>query len=300
MSSLISNLFYEVYANVLSVGWPRTLWPSPVLDLIRCQPELRLNLTRQELDVTSTQLLSAVNSLQLVHCEIVNYSNSSADRTPIQDFLLGKEKLEILHLTCTGSGVTVSDDAIQPYERMPAVKELVLDGYMWNHSPETAVRFWNWSRITHLELRMVPIIPFLATVTPEHLTNLRTLKVDGFCPEVVFKSEGCEFLIRLLDGIKALEHLNIFLHIDRIDEDLKEKLVHAISRHGRSLRSLEFRERKTATSRLIMHVPTLPKQMKYVAELKSWLTNVVELSLDNTTIEVEKQVSGDLRANLKI
>ena len=46
----------------------------------------------------------------------------------------------------------------------------------------------------------------------------------------------CEFLIRLLNGIKALEDLSIFLHIDRIDKDLKEKLVHAISRHGRSLR----------------------------------------------------------------
>ena len=275
------------------------VWPSAVIDLILLQPKLRLSLTSQELGGTSALLPSLFDPLRLVSCEIVNYSVSSDDRSPLQDFLLGRENLERLHLTCIGPGINVSDNAIYPHERMPAIKELVLDGYMWNHSPATAVRFWNWSRITHLELRMVPIIPFLTTVTPEHLTNLRTFKIDGFCPEILFKFEGCEFLIRLLHGIKALEDLSIFLHIDRIDEDLKEKLVHAISRHGRSMRSLEFRDRKTATSRLIMHVPTLPKQMKYVAELQSWLTNVVELSLDTTTIEVEKQVSGDLRANLK-
>ena len=31
--------------------------------------------------------------------------------------------------------------------------------------------------------------------------------------------------------------------------------------------------------------------MNYVAELKLWLTNVVELTLDNATIQVEKQVN---------
>lgn len=54
--------------------------------------------------------------------------------SPVQDVPLGRENLKILHLACTCPGVTVSDDAILPSERMPAVKELVLDGYMWNHS----------------------------------------------------------------------------------------------------------------------------------------------------------------------
>ena len=44
-----------------------------------------------------------------------------------------------------------------------------------------------------------------------------------------------------------------------------------------------------------MHIPTHPKQMKYMAELKSWLIDVVELNLDTTTIEVEKQVSSNPR-----
>lgn len=248
--------------------------------------------------MTSTQLLSAINPLQLVSCEILNYdsSSSSADRSPIQNFLLGKENLETLRLSCTGAGVAIPDVAIETHERMPAVKELLLDGYSWDHSPTTAVKFWNWSRISHLDLRRVPIIPFLSTVTPEHLVHLRTFKTDGFCPEMFVDSEVCQLFIRLVHGIKALEHLSIFLHFDRNDEDLKENLVRAISRHGSSLRSLEFGDRKENTAPLIVHVPTNPTQMKYVAELRSSLTNVVELSLDFTTIEVEKQVEPDPRA----
>ena len=245
--------------------------------------------------MSSGLLLSIINPAQLNSCHIINYSPSSEEWSPVQNFLVGKENLAVLHLTCTGPGVVIPDDVIHPYERMPAVKELVLDGYMWNHSPANAVRFWNWSRITHLELRRVPIIPFLATVTPEHLIHLRTFKTDGFNPEVLFKFEGCEFLIRLLHGIKALKNLSISLHIDRINEALKENLVRAISRHGKSLRSLEFGEQEEDTSPLLMHVPTHPTQMNYVAALKSWLTNVMELSLDTTTIEVEKQVNGDPR-----
>ena len=247
--------------------------------------------------MTSALLLSRLNHQQLASIQIVNYSHSLEERSPIQQSLLGKEDLEILHLSCTGPRVTVCDDAIQPSERMPAVKELVLDGYMWNHSPATAVNFWNWSRITHLELRRVPIIPFLSTVTPEHLVHLRTFKTDVFCPEIVPTFEGCKLLIRLLNGIKALENLSISLHIDRIDEDLKGNLVRAISRHGGSLRSFQFWEQKEDTSPLLPHVPTSPTQINCVAKLKPWLINVVELSLDTcTTIEVEKQVNCDPRA----
>ena len=268
------------------------------MKLIRCRPQLRLHLTRQELDVSSTQLLSAINPLQLVSCEIINYhcSSASADRSPIQNFLLGKENLEILHLTCTGEGVAIPDVAIEPRERMPAVKELILDGYSWDHSPTTAVKFWNWSRISHLELRRVIVTPFLSTVTPEHLVHLRTFKTDGCFSGMSWDFEVCQLLIWLVRGIKALEHLSIFLHIDPNDNDLKDNLVRAISGHGSSLKSLEFGELKANTLPMITHIPTHPTQMKYVAELRSSLTNVVELSLDFTTIEVEKQVKSDPRA----
>ena len=233
-----------------------------------------------------------IDPLQLVSCKLINFRRSSfwPGRSPIQDFLLGKKNLEVLHLTCTGANVAIPDVAIRSDGRMPAVKELILDGYNWEHSPRTAVEFWNWSRISHLELRRVSVVPFLSTVTPEHLVNLRTFKTDGFFDKMFFDFEVCQHLIQLVNGIKALEHLSIFLHIDPNDNDLKENLVRAILRHGGSLRSLEFAEQKDNTSPVIEHIPTHPTQMNYVAEFRSSLTNVVELSLDFTTIEVEKQV----------
>ena len=262
---------------------------------IHWRPDLRLSLTNQELDRTNARLLSNIYQPQLVSCKIVGYSVTSNDRSPLQDVFLGRDSLKILHLTCAGPGVMVSDDAILVSDRMPAIKELVLDGYMWSHSPATAVNFWNWSRITHLELRRVPIIPFLETVTPEHLIHLRTFKTDGFCPEIVFKFEGYKLVIRLLHEIKALKNLSISLHVDHIDEDLKNNLVRAISRHGRSLLSLEIGEQREDTNPLVLHLPTPPAPMVYVALLKSCLTNVVELSLETTTIKVEKQVNCDPR-----
>ncbi len=246
---------------------------------------------RQELDLTTKQYLTKLDPLQLVSCKIIQYSDGPdmlEFGSPLKEFLLGKENLEILHLACRGYDDAVPDDAIRSYERMPAVKELVLCGYSWNHSPTTAVRFWNWSRITHLELRRVPIVPFLATVTPEHLVNLRTFKTDGCCPDDFSMVEGCYLLCGLLCGIKALENLSMSLNFE--GEDLKAKLVRAISHHRTSLRSLEFGEQRNMNCTLF-HIPSHPTQINYVAALKLWLTNVVELSLDNATIQAEKQVS---------
>lgn len=41
----------------------------------------------------------------------------------------------------------------------------------------------------------------------------------------------------------------------------------------------------------IFHIPSHPTQINCVPALKLWLTNVVELSLDNATIQVMNQVS---------
>ncbi len=233
--------------------------------------------------------LSMLNPRQLVSCKILNYFERSQTRSPLKQFLLGKENLETLHLNCTGIDVALTENKIQSSERMPAVKELVLRGYHWNHSPVTAVQFWNWSRITHLELWRVPIMPFLATVKPEHLIHLRTFKTDGFCPgDAHLRNDVCSLLCELLYAIKALEDLSISLLWRGVDEKWKQHLVRAISRHGTSLRYLEF-EAQRYYEQLIIHVPSNPTQMNYVAELR--LTNVVELSLDNATIQVEKMVS---------
>ena len=251
---------------------------------------MRLSIVNQELDMAAALLLSKLNPLQLVSCKIMDYSKGSEGCSPVKKLLLGKENLETLHLACTARDHAIPENETQPNERMPAVKELVLRDYKWNHSPTTAVKFWNWSKITHLELCRVPLVPFLTTVKPEHLIHLRTFKTDGFCPDTHLTNGRCSLLCELLYGIKALENLSMSLRWKGVDENMKEQLVRAISRHGTSLRYLEFGEQKDF-SELIIHIPSNPTQMNYVAELKLWLTNVVELTLDNATIQIEKQVS---------
>ena len=230
--------------------------------------------------------LTKIVPLQLVSCKIVNYSGRGG--WLLKEFLLGKENLKSLHLGCKGDDITIPDSAIKSRERLPAVKELVLCGYSWDHSPTTAVRFWNWTKITHLELRRVPIVPFLETVKPEHLVNLRTFKTDGCCPKGFSTSEGCHLLCELLWHIKALENLSISLRFE--GEDVKEKLIHVISYHGTTLRSLELEQERDMSS-TIYHIPSHPMHINYVDTLKDWLTSVVEMTLDNAIIQVEKQVS---------
>lgn len=236
--------------------------------------------------------LSSLNPLQLVSCKISRYNEDRTDsRSSLKQLLLGKENLETLHLECAGQEVSVRDSQIKSSERMPAVKELYLCGYNWIHSPVTAVQFWNWTKITHLNLRRVSMVPFLETVKSEHLINLRTFKTDGYCrggPPVW--NQVCSLLCELLYGIKALENLELCLCWRGVDEKWKEQLVGAISGHGRSLRYLTFGEGENFNTRL-RHTRSNPTKMNYVAELGFWLANLVELTLDNQTLQVEKMVS---------
>ena len=260
------------------------------------------------LDTDTAQNLINLNPLQLVCCKILIYDkqwdNSDAgDGTDIPDdaslapisllkqFLLGKENLETLHLHCTGPEVCIPENEIDSSERLPAVKELQLNGYNWIHSAATAVQFWNWTRMTNLKLRRVNLVPFLETVKPEYLTNLRTFETDGFCPgDVHLRNEGVFLLCELLYGIKALENLTLSLVWKGVDERWKEQLVGAIRHHGRSLRYLEF-ERQHDFPQHLLAIPWNQPRVNYVAELRFRLVNIVELTLDNTTVWEESMVS---------
>ena len=246
------------------------------------------------LDTDTAPDLSNLNPLQLVCCKILIYDELWDNSSLLKPFLLGKKNLETLHLNCTGLEgleICVPDDEIESSERLPAVKELHLRGYSWIHSPVTAVQFWNWTKMTHLDLCGVDIVPFLETVKPEHLTNLRTFKTDGFCPDDDhLRNEAIFLLCELLYGIKALENLTLSLVWKGVDERWKEQLVGAIRRHGQSLRYLEFGGQRDFPQRLL-HIPSNPPRMNYVAELRFRLVNMVELTLDNTTLWVENMVS---------
>ena len=99
----------------------------------------------------------------------------------LKENLLKCSQLKVLHLLDAQSGCPFMDDEIHQSERLPAVEELFLQGYTWQHCRDIANNFWNWSRLTSLRLENVSIIDFLESVSPENLLQLRSLIMGGYC-----------------------------------------------------------------------------------------------------------------------
>ena len=93
------------------------------------------------------------------------------------------DRLKVLHLLDLQYGARFSDKDYAVNLRLPAIEELVLQGYLWLHPPNTA--FWNFSRLTSLRLEKVFIINFLNSIVPEDLVQLRSLETDGHCESAV-------------------------------------------------------------------------------------------------------------------
>ena len=108
---------------------------------------------------------------------------SKLSERPLRNFLLQCDRLKVLHLLNVHSRARFLDEEIAMSERLPALEELVLQGYFWLHSPKIA--FWNFSRLTSLRLEKVLIINFLKSILPGDLLQLRSLETDGHCESAV-------------------------------------------------------------------------------------------------------------------
>lgn len=116
--------------------------------------------------------------------------------------------------------------------KFPPFKELVLETRNWPFTSLNA-QLWDWSRITHLELKKVPIIPFLQTMT-SNFRLLQSFKSDGLC-EKEERIEASQLLIKLLNGIDGLENLVLTCLVRQ------RGIIAAIAKQGPSLRSLRLR-----------------------------------------------------------
>ncbi|MCJ1458230.1 hypothetical protein MMC28_008601 [Mycoblastus sanguinarius] len=154
----------------------------------------------------------------------------------VKKSILGRPILEILHLVSEDDCVSIDDRDIEGNDRLPPLKELVLKGYDWKHSPEVAITFWDWSRITYLDLRRVPICKFLQTVGAEHLLQLRTFMTDGYCAErEQEQAQATVLMCNLVSQIRSLERLSLTL-------SMGSECVSAILERGQNLHSLELRD----------------------------------------------------------
>lgn len=191
----------------------------------------------EDLDAASihTTSLKIVPPQHLTSFKTVNWQ--APYHSDIKDLLLGRPELETIHLVgekqrIVQDCVTFPDWAIQSREKLPPVKKLVLQNYFWGHSPHTAVNFWNWTQITHLELKDASINRFLKTVPPKHLEQLKTLVLLDHSERSV--TEVTKRMSSLVYKILALEKLTLKCKVRRI--------VTTILKQGPSLRSLALRE----------------------------------------------------------
>lgn len=175
-------------------------------------------------------------ALRLTSCKTINITGRDNNTSPrLKQTLLESLSLETLHLINTHARNADLNWQIKDGERLPPIKELAIDGYRWPSTPPSAANFWVFSQITHLDLKRVPILPFLKTVKPGHLRQLRVFKTCGYCQSSE-KREVNKLMRDLLNSIDRLEELNLSCMIR------KNGILSAIFKHGSSLRSLLLRD----------------------------------------------------------
>lgn len=198
---------------------------------------------------------------------------SALEVAQIKNSIMRQPYLDSLHLTCSSNGppAAVSWDA-KRWEKLPPVKELVLLGCDWTFDKESASLFWDWSKLTSLELYRVPIVPFLKSVPFWHLERLKTFKTDGYCTKSEQK-EATERLYDVLLRIEALESLSAFCSLKAKDFTVP------ILKHSSSLQVLDLRDysRQEATM-----CPFLPLQD--LDKMSSGCENLMELVIDMVSV----------------
>jgi len=152
----------------------------------------------------------------------------------IMGSLLSCPELRSLHLTGQYYSAAFLDIMLEEDDRLPPIQELVLRNYYWDHSRYTSINFWNWTKVTHLELQDVCVTRFLSTVTPEHLVQLRTFMLEPRCLDTKERKLASLMILNLLLKVHALEKLYLKCHLSVV--------FGGIIKHGSSLRSLELRD----------------------------------------------------------
>ena len=153
----------------------------------------------------------------------------------ISPLLLGNHQLKTLHIAGKHTGTMIDEGGIGDQDSLPPIKELSLQNYDWDHSPMIITSFWNWTNLTVLELKRVPILHFLYTVPAENFARLQVFRTDGFC----FDNSNWELATRSLsDLISKIWHLyELSLTCNVGDQSLLLSLLG----HGATLHTLELR-----------------------------------------------------------
>ncbi|KAH8171561.1 F-box domain-containing protein [Sarocladium implicatum] len=205
---------------------------------------------------------------------------------PLKNLLLQAKRLHTLHYEDRGQGTSFK---FQGDERMPAVQDLMLRSYDWDHSRRDVARHWDFSRIRSLQLVHVPSFNFLSSINPVDLRNLHTLRVEDASAHLPDKRrEATRALSELVSSyIDSLETLDLVCHLPLFSLD-------ALLSHRNTLQVLRLRdhvgfgeEDRACPTVDGVHLARLAKELK-------WL-HTLELDLDVTQCESRGFLSAACR-----
>lgn len=193
------------------------------------------------------------------------------DYSELTSCLSSSPELDTLHLLSNRYSMdsmrpSFPDRKLRAEDRLPPIKELVLHNYSWAHSESSVMNFWNFSRLTHLELKEVCVNRFLRTVPTQFLQQLETLILEDLCDELI--NLATSRMYQLLLDIHALEKLSMKCLIGGI--------LPAVLKHGAALRSLELRDYNGRTSK----EPWCTFSIADVQSVGTACPNLAELTLD--------------------
>lgn len=243
--------------------------------------------------------VEALHDSQVMSLKIEEWYKGLADPEldglEVKKLLLSMKQMKVLHLKAFENEATMSDSNISAADRLPALEELMLHGYDWQFSAITAVTFWDWTKITHLELVRVTMLPFLRTVPPENLLHLKTFVSDSFFvrePLNWDETNGllCKLVRLMLSPEKLGIRINRGLHDNR-NIDSMANCVRAIATHGQSLRSLDLQGH---WSRDDDRYKDLVRDWKKDLPSLQSCPNLMELTLDDGILALQVQVSRSL------
>jgi hypothetical protein len=187
----------------------------------------------------------------------------------LKQLLVQSQRLETFHYVDRGQGTNFN---FKTGERMPALRDLSLRSYDWNHSAEEVKAHWDFSKMESLELLFVPVFNFLSSVDFSKLRGLRKLHCEDYSAHLPDQRRQATGALYILIGqhIHGMEELSITCHVLLFPLD-------AILAHAATLQVLHFRDH-VGFAEEDRRCPTL--WAEDLSELANRLTRVHTLELD--------------------
>ena len=239
-------------ANFVESSWafwgpePMNVYKSAALTvgptLCRKWPDVQLHFAGICASTYWPSIHSFFPNSNLTSCKVAAWEGHQLPWTWIGELLFEPPNLRELHLVHgkpwtfeqSRPKIVVHDD--RTFKQLPALKTLIIEGYDWNHSPWENCNLWNWSSITHIELRHVAVHRFLHHVPHQDLSGLKIFieKQHSADSNETQRERKTQLLCSLIRHTTALEQLEIECHTQKSD------IVSSIAQNGSHIRTLSL------------------------------------------------------------